>query len=429
MPPGSPRSATIPETGTPPATVAVESSRVSTAPVTEPPDGVHGSVAPLTQSRAPAEWLDRLLHASNALFTEHGPVEVATALLEAVAPSLESRALGVCTPDAAGRSTVVRVGDSVLEIDHPARVFPSWGEEEIFPIPFLDGTTLHIASQADADPAPPQLVARLVATLGASLRRARLLDSERTATELRAQLEAKMIDAERLASLGQIAAGILHDLNTPLTTVVAYADYLRKRWATAEHIDAADKQRLVRMHEAAERLLTFSRDLMAYSRPQAHVPAPVDIVDVVERSVSFCEHVITTGSVVVERDFHDVRAVRGVSGQLVQVFVNLITNACQAGVGGTGTRLKLSARAGDDPSTVVVVVADNGIGLPPEVNRVFEPFFTTKDGGTGLGLAIVRKIVESHGGSVRAERATPRGTAFIVTLPVAATGSEPITAP
>jgi two-component system NtrC family sensor kinase len=383
------------------------------------------SVAPETQNRAPAEWLDRLLHASNALFTDHGPLEVATALLEAVSPSLEGRAIGVCTPDTKGRSSVVRVGGSVLELDHPARVFPSWDAEEVFPIPLDEGTTLHVASPTGMEPAPPQLVARLVATLGASLRRARVLDGERQADEVRTKLEAKMIDAERLAGLGQIAAGILHDLNTPLTTVVAYADYLRKRWANAPNVDDSDKQRLIRMHEAAERLLSFSRDLMAYSRPQTHVPAPVDVVDVVERSLSFCEHVITTGSVVVERDFHDVRPVRGVSGQLVQVFVNLITNACQAVASGPGSRVRLSARAGDVRGTVVVVIADDGVGLPIARERLFEPFFTTKEGGTGLGLAIVRKIVEAHGGTVCAEEAKPRGTAFVVTLPVAASGSDP----
>jgi len=404
---------------------ATDAGGSSMPPGTEPPDGFHVSVAPETQTRAPAEWLDRLLHASNALFNDHGPLEAATALLEAVASSLDGRPLGVCTPGFGGRSAVVRVGGSVLELDHPARVFPSWDSEEVFPVPLDEGTTLHIAAVAGSDPAPPQLVARLVATLGASLRRARLLDGERIAQRARAELEAKMIDAERLASLGQIAAGILHDLNTPLTTVVAYADYLRKRWATVDQIDASDRQRLVRMHEAAERLLSFSRDLMAYSRPQAHVPAPVDVLDVIERSISFCEHVIATGSVVVERDFHDVRKVRGVSGQLVQVFVNLITNACQAVASGSGTSVRLTARPGDTPNTVMVTVADDGIGLPREKDRLFEPFFTTKEGGTGLGLSIVRKIIDAHGGSVQAEHSAPRGTAFVVILPVAATGSDP----
>lgn len=427
-PPDSPEAAVVGAVSTAPAHAgggAAESSSVATEPPVSKEAPVSTSVAPQTQNRAPAEWLDRLLHASNTLFSDHGPLEVATSLLEAVAPSLQDRALGVCTPDGAGRASVVRVGASVLELEHPARVFPSWESEEVFPVPLDEGTTLHIASPAGCDPAPPQLVARLVATLGASLRRARMLDGERVALEGRAKLEAKMIDAERLAGLGQIAAGILHDLNTPLTTVVAYADYLRKRWATSPAIDGSDKQRLVRMHEAAERLLTFSRDLMAYSRPQPHVPAPVDVVQVVERSVSLCEHVITTGSVVLERDFHDVRAVRGVSGQLVQVFVNLITNACQAVAAGGGSRVTLSARAGDDAATVIVTVADDGVGLPREKERLFEPFFTTKEGGTGLGLAIVRKIIESHGGGVDAERVEPRGTAFVITLPVAATGSDP----
>src|SRR5690606_38189123 len=113
--------------------------------------------------------------------------------------------------------------------------------------------TLHVATddpaaadrRASGPLVPPALLERLVATLGAGLRRARAHTAAHERTSSALELEARMIHAERLAGLGQIAAGIVHDLNTPLTTVVAYADYLRKKWADAPAIDGADKQRLV----------------------------------------------------------------------------------------------------------------------------------------------------------------------------------------
>lgn len=414
----------------------VTSAQPATPAASDPPVG--GSIAPETQSRAPAEWLDRLLAAANDLAPEASLEESARRVLEAVSPSLPGVALGVSTPDGLGGTLAVRVGGAVAgardTVEHPARMFPSLPSEVVHEVPLDHGTTLHVAmatelevdglrGEREASLISPALLERLLATLGAALRRTRALEAARAHAHGKLELEAKMIHAERLAGLGQIAAGIVHDLNTPLTTVVAYSDYLRKKWVSATQIDDADKQRLVRIHEAAERLLAFSRDLMAYSRPSPHVPAPVDIHDVLERALAFCEHAVTSSRVVIERDYDQVRPVRGVSGQLVQVFVNLVTNACQAvRRDGTG-RVALTTRL--DGDVVRVVVADDGQGLPSDAERLFEPFFTTKEGGTGLGLAIVRKIVTSHGGDVRAERRSP-GTAFVVELPLAAmSGSDP----
>ncbi len=401
---------------------------------TLPPVSATISAAPDTQTRAPSEWLDSLLAASNQLAVDASIEAAARAVLEAIAGSVEGVALGVCAPDGAGGTIDVRVGGDG-DVGHPARLFPSYASETVHAVPGDEGTTLHVASlavpRADASleqggDVPPVMLERLLATLGASLRRARAVASARHGASEVQDVEAKMIHAERLAGLGQIAAGIVHDLNTPLTTVVAYADYLRKKWGTSSAIDDGDKQRLVRIHEAAERMLSFSRDLMAYSRPSPHVLAPVDIEQVLERALAFCEHAVTTSRVVVERDFKGVPAVRGVAGQLIQVFVNLVTNACQAGRADGSGRVSLTTRAGEDGESVVVIVADDGVGLPSDVSRLFEPFFTTKDGGTGLGLAIVRKIVDSHGGRVRAEPRVPHGTAFIVELRRAASApTEP----
>ena len=234
-------------------------------------------------------------------------------------------------------------------------------------------------------------------------------------------LEAQVIQSEKLASLGQIAAGIVHELHNPLTSIVAYSDYLRKKSMKAGG-DPADAERLLRIHEAAERILRFARDLVAYSRPSTEVPAPVVVHDIIERALVFCEHVVDECGVVVVRDFHAGRLVRGVGGQLTQVFVNLFTNACHA-MRRTGGTLSVTTATSSDGATVTVTIADDGHGIDDEhLPRIFEPFFTTKSdgGGTGLGLSIVRNIVVSHGGTISAHRHSPQGTVFVVELPAAA---------
>src|SRR5262249_37510673 len=162
-----------------------------------------------------------------------------------------------------------------------------------------------------------------------ALRHARAYERSRANNAEVGVLQAQVIQSEKLASLGQIAAGVVHELNNPLTSIVAYSDYLRKK-GERNGADVADLERLTRINEAAERILRFSRDLIAYSRPSTEVPAPVAIHDVIDRALVFCEHVLERTGVMVERTFGDVKLVRGVAGQLTQVFVNLFTNACQA---------------------------------------------------------------------------------------------------
>src|ERR1041384_4243631 len=125
---------------------------------------------------------------------------------------------------------------------------------------------------------------RLALGLGSAIRPARSHARRRAGEAEVRGLENQVIQSEKLASLGQIAAGIVHELNNPLTSIVAYSDYLRKK-AERSDSDPADVERLFRINEAAERILRFSRDLIAYSRPSAEVPAPVAIHDVIDRAL------------------------------------------------------------------------------------------------------------------------------------------------
>jgi signal transduction histidine kinase len=261
-------------------------------------------------------------------------------------------------------------------------------------------------------------VKRVAAVLASALRTTRLVSAKgRESLELRGQI----IQSEKLASLGQIAAGVVHELNNPLTSIVGYSDYLRSK-AERDHGDPNDIERLRRIGEAAGRILRFSRDLIAYARPSIQPPSPVAIHAVVDQAFVFCEHVIAPASIHVERHFApDVRPVLGVRDQLTQVFVNLIINACHAMEPRGGT-LSIRTELSMQRRTVKVSVTDTGHGIEAEsVKRIFDPFFSTKtDGrGTGLGLSIVRNIVLLHGGAIAVDSTVGRGTMFTLELPIA----------
>jgi C4-dicarboxylate-specific signal transduction histidine kinase len=305
----------------------------------------------------------------------------------------------------------------------PARLFPEHAVERVFALPAVEGATLHAAADDDgrlAEGSPATVFCeRIAAVINAGL-------EQRQALDVRLHgLRAQVIQSEKLASLGQIAAGIVHELNNPLTTIVAYSDFLRKK-IERKGGDPSDVERLSRINEAAERILRFSRDLTAYSRPSSEVPAPVSIHDVIERALIFCEHELTRHGVMVERHLGEVRAVRGVAGQLTQVFVNLFTNAAHA-MRDQGGLLSIATTMNEE--LVEVLIRDDGHGIEEDHReRIFEPFFTTKtDGsGTGLGLSIVRSIVQSHGGQITAFGNDPRGTVFRVGLPTAARPGDEI---
>jgi signal transduction histidine kinase len=210
---------------------------------------------------------------------------------------------------------------------------------------------------------------------------------------------------------------VVHEINNPMTAVATYADALLKRARHSPRADPADVEKYQRIVDAAERVLRFTRDLVSYARPAQERPEEVDLNQLVERAAGFCDHVLARHGVTLETRLQPLPRFQAVRQNVVQVFVNLITNACHATPPG-GRVLVSTARDGD---AAVAVVSDTGAGIDPQLlPRVFEPFVTTKaDGkGTGLGLSIVQSIVESHGGTVAVVSELGRGTAFTVRLPL-----------
>jgi two-component system NtrC family sensor kinase len=231
-----------------------------------------------------------------------------------------------------------------------------------------------------------------------------------------AQLEQRIIHAEKLASLGQLAASVAHEINNPMTAVVTYADALLQRMPMGS-AGGADAEKLRKILENGQRILRFTRDLTSYARPSKNRPEPVRLDALLDKALGYCEHVVVKAQVEVERDYGEVPLLTGVPANLEQVFVNLITNACHAMR--PGGRLFLRMRC--EGREVVVGVKDTGSGIEPaHLARIFEPFFTTKTEGqgTGLGLSIVQRIVEKHGGRLDVESVPGQGTTFTVRLPL-----------
>jgi signal transduction histidine kinase len=198
-----------------------------------------------------------------------------------------------------------------------------------------------------------------------------------------------------------------------------FAESLVTRWTLAGG-DPGDLEKLVAIRDAGLRIQKLTRDLTNYARPPSGKPESLELAPLLDQAALICKPVLKEADAVVQRDFQDLPRVPGSRSALVQVFVNLITNAAQAIRKGGLVRLEL--RAGD--GQVLATVADDGEGMTPEQQRhAFEPFYTTRPGrGVGLGLATVKGIADRHQATVTLESAPGQGTRVTLALPVKAPG-------
>jgi len=237
----------------------------------------------------------------------------------------------------------------------------------------------------------------------------------------RKDLERRVARSERLASLGTMAAGVCHEINNPLSCVVAGVGYgLEALDDPARRGEVRDSLRDAQ--DAASRITEIVKGFRAFARPGEARREETDLRAVLDAAVKLTAHVLRLHARV-ERRYGPAPAVRADAGQLTQVFVNLLLNAAQATPPGAAERhaVRVSLATGGD-GRAVVEVRDDGAGIAPEaLPRVFDPFFTTKapGEGMGLGLAISNSIVEAHGGAIAVESAPGAGTAVRVSLPAA----------
>lgn len=244
----------------------------------------------------------------------------------------------------------------------------------------------------------------------------------RARTEALTRARARLAQAETLASLGQLASAITHEVRNPLAILRSLAQNL------AEEVEAAadvPRQRVTEtcdaLVEEIDRLAHVTARLRDFVRPPVLRTSPVVAAEIVARVASLAEHMLDgRGSqVVTEPPQRSDRILSADADLLVQVLLALVANAAEATEGVGAIRLGWSEAAGPGGTpTVSFFVADEGPGVTPEDrDRVFEPFFTTRPAGHGLGLAVARQIVEAHGGSIFVEDAEPSGACFRVALP------------
>jgi two-component system NtrC family sensor kinase len=237
---------------------------------------------------------------------------------------------------------------------------------------------------------------------------------EQDVTEKR-RLEANLIRSEKLAAVGQLAAGIAHEINNPLTAILANAQMLQR-----EIPEDDDRQELVDLiSRAGSRASQVVRNLLDLARKEKFEFLPTDVNETIRKSLELLQFEIAKRSVdlIFEPD-ENLPFVRASQDHLEGVWINLLTNAMDALSNGQKTIQVCTRHVG---SEVHVIVSDSGEGIPPAaLSRIFEPFFTTKSPGegTGLGLSVVHRVIKQHGGMIHVDSQIDRGTQFTVALPI-----------
>lgn len=248
-----------------------------------------------------------------------------------------------------------------------------------------------------------------------SIENAQLFENVRGTLEELKRTQKQLVQSEKLATIGQMASAIVHELNTPLTYIMGCVELM-----LSQEMLAGQAERLQQIQVGAERIEGLAQNLLTFSRPASEERHPVAINAVVERSLELCRYQILKAGVAFETQLPpQTPLVLGIANQLEMALINLIVNALYAmGRGG-----KLQVRAGKKDDHVEISVTDNGCGIPVSIRgRIFQPFVTTRPEGqgTGLGLSTVLRIVERHDGRIDFTTEEGRGTTFQIRLPALA---------
>jgi signal transduction histidine kinase len=254
-------------------------------------------------------------------------------------------------------------------------------------------------------------IAPLVGKSGARLGRLILLDD----ITQRVRLEEQMVQTEKLTSLGLLAAGVAHEVNTPLAVISNYIQMLAKQIPS----DDPRQKTIERIVKQTFRASEIVNNLLNFSRTGAAEFMEVDINNVLEETLTLVQHPFKTAQVNVVKNYREqLPPVLGSITRLQQVFLNLFMNARDAMPQGG----MLEVRTATQNGSVEVEVTDTGSGIPPEhLHRIFDPFFTTKatGRGTGLGLSVSYGIIKEHAGKVDVRSTPGKGTSFRLEFPVA----------
>jgi len=257
---------------------------------------------------------------------------------------------------------------------------------------------------------PEELLARVRAVL-------RIRQMEREARQRAIELErsqAQLIQVEKLAAMGRLAASIAHELNNPLQAIQNCLHLVLRRSLP----ENKKRQYLEMAQEEVERLIGIVQGMLEFYRPSKGQRAAVQVNTIIKNVLALAAKQLQHGHVTVHQRLRpDLPALQAVSDQLKQVFLNIVINAVEAMP--EGGDLYIVTDLTPDGRWVTISFTDTGVGLSPEEQaNIFEPFYTTKSKGTGLGLSVSYGIIERHGGNIEVQSKPGQGSRFIVKLPV-----------
>lgn len=231
----------------------------------------------------------------------------------------------------------------------------------------------------------------------------------------RKRMELQLIQAERLAAVGELAAGVAHEVNNPLGGLQNFVKMMRKEPGnTSQNLEFLEL-----MSEGLKRIEVIIKQLMAFSRPYSTHMSNHSLNEIVESSLRFVDHRIKEQSIRLEKVLSpELPEIYGDADNISQVIINIIVNALDSMSSGGNLIIK-TGYCDHQPSNIQVTITDSGTGIREEIlNKIFNPFFTTKEMGSGLGLAISKRIMDDHNGNILVESKVGEGTTFFVCLPV-----------
>jgi len=237
--------------------------------------------------------------------------------------------------------------------------------------------------------------------------------------------DTEMLHAEHLATIGELAAGLAHEIRNPLAGIAGAIEIITKDFPK----DHPDREVLEDLRQEVRRIEKTLNDLLVYARPKPPQFGRADIKETIVRTLQLARQQTGTRQV----DFSiqispSLPRFQADSEQLHQVLLNLVLNGIQAIDKEGKITIEANLRSADGPSqtgSVEIAVTDTGPGIPPEhLERIFRPFYTTKRGGTGLGLSLCRRIIAAHGGTLTAESELKKGSRFIIRIPLREAAEE-----
>jgi len=228
------------------------------------------------------------------------------------------------------------------------------------------------------------------------------------------QIQAQLIRSEKLASLGELVAGIAHEINNPLTGILVFSSLV----TNDKKLDPALKDDMEMVVRETKRCADIVKGLLEFSREYPPQTEQISLNEIMDKALSLVCHQSSFHNLTLEKAFDpDLPLITADPNQVEQVFINILLNASQAMP--SGGNLRLRTGISPDTSAAFVDISDTGCGIPEEnLGRIFDPFYTTKSRGTGLGLSVSYGIIENHGGKIEVTSEVGVGTKFSIFLPL-----------